>query len=142
VTTEIPKKDFLIFDGDCNFCQNSIQRFKNILGDSIEYVASKDLEEGFYGIDKEATNSSIKFFEHAEKKDALNDYEKVLHYDNHDVHEDAVIYHGAYAIFKSLSYNSIFKPLLFAYQWIPLFDVLSEAGYRIVARNRHQLAFN
>ena len=113
---------------------------QKLTGDTIDYTPSFEIEEGFYGLTQDSFDSSIKFFEHHEKKSALNDYEKVLRYEYHEVHEDAVIYHGAYAIFQALSKKPAFKFLTFAYKWIPLFSVISEAGYRMVARNRMHIS--
>jgi predicted DCC family thiol-disulfide oxidoreductase YuxK len=134
------KKDYLIFDSDCGFCQKSIGIMKNLTGEKIAYKPSFEIDDGFYGITRDSFNGSIKFFEHKEKIEALNHYEKVHHYEHHDVHEDAIVYHGAYAIFKALSSNPVFKPLLFAYKYIPLISVLTEAGYRIIARNRMHIS--
>jgi predicted DCC family thiol-disulfide oxidoreductase YuxK len=134
------KKDFLIFDSDCGFCKKSIEIMKKLTQNNIDYIASYEIEDGFYGIERDSFDSSIKFFEHKEKTDALNEYEKILSYPHHDVHEDAILYHGAYAIFKALSCNSLFKLVLFAYEKIPLISVITEAGYRIIARNRMHIS--
>lgn len=134
------RKDFLIFDSDCGFCQKSIGIMKKLTGNKIAYKPSFEVEDGFYGIEKDSFNSSIKFFEYKEKIEAINPYEKIRHYAHHDVHEDAVIYHGAYAIFKALSANVLFAPILFAYKYIPLISVITEAGYRIIARNRMHIS--
>jgi predicted DCC family thiol-disulfide oxidoreductase YuxK len=130
------KKNYLIFDADCGFCQKSVGVLKTITKDQIDYVASHSIEDGFYGIDKASTDSSIKFFEHKEKQIVLNNFEKIQKYEHHEIHEDAVIYHGAYAIFKALASNNLFKPVLFAYEYLPLVSVITEAVYRIIARNR------
>jgi predicted DCC family thiol-disulfide oxidoreductase YuxK len=130
------KKNYLIFDADCGFCQRSVEILKTITKDYIDYVPSSSIEDGFYGIDKASTDSSIKFFEHKEKQIVLNDFEKIQRYDHHDIHEDAVIYHGAYAIFKALASNNLFRPILFAYEYLPFVNVITEAVYRIIARNR------
>lgn len=134
------KKDYLIFDSDCGFCQKSIVIMKKITGDKIGYKPSFEIEDGYYGISRDSFNGSIKFFHHRTKVEALNDHEKIQHYAHHDVHEDAIVYHGAYAIFKALSVNPLFKPVLFAYKYVPLVSVITEAGYRIIARNRMHIS--
>lgn len=130
------KKNYLIFDADCGFCQKGIETIKTISKDYIDYIPSYSIEDGFYGIDKASADSSIKFFEHKEKQIVLNNFEKIQKYEHHEIHEDAVIYHGAYAIFKALASNNLFKPVLFAYEYLPLISVITEAVYRIIARNR------
>lgn len=139
---DISEKDFLIYDADCGFCQRSVQTLKKISKDKINYIASNTLKDGFYGISKDSTNSSIKFFEHREKEIAVNDFEKIQDYTQHTVHEDAVIYHGAYATCKALSKNSSFAFLLFLYEYVPLLSTLMEAAYRIIARNRQEISKN
>ena len=137
---EVSSKDFLIYDADCGFCEMNINRFKKLIGDKIDYIPNNKIETGFYGIDLNQEGSSIKFFEHQEKRPALNDYEKVKTYDNHEVFEDAVLYHGAYAVFKALSKKPSLSLPLFLYKYFPFFGLFADAVYRIVARNRQNIS--
>lgn len=137
---EIPKKNFLIYDGDCGFCQNSINVIEKILGDKLEYIPGFKLEENFYGINKERLGHSIKFFEHIEKRSPSSSHEKILKYEFKEVHETAIIYHGAYAVLKALSYSFLLSWLLFLYKYLPGFSAVSEGVYAVIARNRHEIS--
>lgn len=137
---ELPKKNFLIYDGDCGFCQNSINILEKIIGQKIEYLKSYKFGDDFYGVNQESFQKSIKYFEHIDKRDPGHKFEKVINYDFHDVHENCVIYHGAYAIFKALSLNRFFSWLLLLYKYFPGFSMLSEAVYAVIARHRHEIS--
>lgn len=137
---KIPEKNFLIYDGDCGFCQNSINLLEKLLGDKLEYIPGFKLEENFYGISKESLGHSIKFFEHIEKRNPSNPKEKILKYEFKEVHEEAIIYHGAYAVLKALSYSPLSSWLLFLYKYFPGFSAVSEGVYTVIARNRHEIS--
>lgn len=137
---ENPEKNFLIYDGDCGFCDRSVRLLQKLVGDRIEYLPSYKIEGGFYGINHDNFHSSIKFFEKIPTREINNNFEKVLCYEFKDVHPDAIIYHGAYAVLKALSYNSCFKFLLYLYEFLPGFSALSEGVYAVIARNRQELS--
>jgi predicted DCC family thiol-disulfide oxidoreductase YuxK len=137
---ENPEKNFLIYDGDCGFCDRSVSFLKKLIGDKIEYLPSYKIAEGFYGINHNSFSSSIKFFEKIPTRETNNSFEKVLCYEFKDVHKDAIVYHGAYAVLKALSYNSCLVFLLFLYESLPGFSAVSEGVYAVIARNRQELS--
>ena len=128
-------KNYLIYDADCGFCQRSVNIMKKITADKIDFVANYEIEDGFYGIEKNSLNSSIKFFEHCS-----NEITAIKKYKHHEVHPDAIVYHGAYAIFKALNVNCFFKPLLFCYHYLPLFALVCESVYKVIAQNRAKIS--
>lgn len=134
------EKNFLIFDNDCGFCQRSIEVFKKILGNKIDYIPSTSLPNNFYGLEFNTLNSSIKFFERKEKHEIKNEHERVQFYDDHEVHEDGIIYHGARAIFQALSYSPSWSVFLLLYKYFPFYAPVSEAVYRVIARNRTKIS--
>jgi predicted DCC family thiol-disulfide oxidoreductase YuxK len=137
---ETQAQNFLIYDGDCGFCDKSVRVLKKLIGDRIEYLPSYKIEEGFYGIQRDSFNSSIKFFERITAREPSNSREEILHYEFKEVHKDAIVYHGAYAVLKALSYNSAFGFLLFFYEFLPGFSSIAEGVYAVIARNRQEIS--
>ncbi len=129
----MPQKNFIIYDGECGFCNKGIERFKSIIGDRIEYIPRQNLENNPYGIDLEDFNKSVKYFEYLDKKkvylDEANPYLKYF--------EDARVFSAAYAVYKALANNPYFSWLLFCYKNLPLFKNFSEGVYAVIARYRH-----
>jgi predicted DCC family thiol-disulfide oxidoreductase YuxK len=138
---ELPKKNFIIYDADCGFCQNSINRLKKFLGSNIEYVARQDLPDNFFNIGPKNQNGSIRFFEHSEFSSRQQE-ETIIHENYLSIYPNARIYSSAHAVFKALSYNNKFKILLRFYYYLPLFAIFAEAVYAVIARYRADLSKN
>ena len=136
---ELPKKNFIIYDADCGFCQNSINRLKKILGDKIAYVPRQDLPDEFYNIGPKNQNGAIRFFEH--DNSMLNrSVDDIIHENYLSIYPNAKIYSSAHAVFKALSYSGWLKIFLALYYYLPLFGVICEAFYSVVARYRQELS--
>jgi predicted DCC family thiol-disulfide oxidoreductase YuxK len=138
---DLPKKNFIIYDADCGFCQNSVNRLKNIIGTSIEYVARQDLPDNFFNIGPKDQNGSIRFFEHSQFT-SRQIAENIIHENYLSIYPNARIYSSAHAVFKALSYNNKFKILLGFYYYLPLFSIFAEAVYAVIARYRADLSKN
>lgn len=110
------QKPLLIYDGDCGFCRSWVEKWRNIIGDQIQYEAYQNVGEQFPEINKEDFESSIKLIcqENGKTK----------------------IYNAAEAAFVALSYNPSFKFLLWLYKNLPGFKLISETFYKLVASNR------
>ena len=136
---ELPQKNFIIYDADCGFCQNSINRLKKILGDKIAYMPRQNLPDEFYNIGPRNQNGAIRFFEHNNSKQNQPG-EAIIHENYLSIYPNAQIYSSAHAVFKALSYSGWLKILLALYYYLPLFGVICEAFYSVVARYRSELS--
>lgn len=133
---DVPKKNFIIYDGACGFCNKGIERLKFFIGDSIDYIPRQSLEKDFYNISLEDFNKSIKYFEH--KNSAVNTG-NLLGNPYVAIFDKALLYSAAFAVFKALANNPIFAWLLFLYRYLPLFQNFSEAVYAVIARYRYEI---
>ncbi len=110
-------KSFIIYDSDCGFCENSIARLRSIIGDRINYVPRHDVADGAYGIAADESNRAIQFVEN-----------------------ESIVYSGAHAIFKALSYKSGWGIWLWFYKYLPGFKLVAEAVYKVIAKFRTQIS--
>ncbi len=110
-------KSFIVYDSDCGFCENSIRRLKNIIGDAINYKPRYEIAEGAYGISTDASNRAIQFVEN-----------------------ESIVYSGAHAIFKALSYKTGWGIWLKLYNHLPGFKLVSESVYKVIAKYRTKLS--
>jgi len=112
---EPQKKPQLIYDGDCGFCTNFIERWKGATGDKVEYLPSQEAGGQYPQISEEQFNESVQLA---------------------DV--DGSIYQGAEAVFRTLAYGAGFfsRFPLMMYQNVPGVLFASETVYRFVARRR------
>lgn len=107
------KKPLLIYDGECGFCRTSISRWREITGDSIDYVTYQEAASNYPQISISQFQNSVQLIE-----------------------PDQKVFSGAEAVFKTLAYNPKRKWLLRLYESLPGFAFISELGYKIIARNR------
>lgn len=136
---ELPQKNFIIYDADCGFCQSSINRLKKIIGDKIAYVPRQGLPDEFYNIGPINQNGAIRFFEH-NNSGQNRPGQDIIHENYLSIYPDAKIYSSAHAVFRALSYSGWLKIFLALYYYLPLFSVISEAVYSVVARYRQELS--
>lgn len=113
-------KHSLIYDQDCSFCQNSVNKLQKILGEQIDYIGRLELQDGDYGISHKASSEAIQliFFED----------------------DSYQVYSAAHAIFKALSLKPGWGLWLWLYTYIPGFGMISELVYKIIASNRSQIS--
>lgn len=109
------QKSILIYDADCGFCQNSVDKLKSIMGDSIDYLPRAELQDGDYGISSQNSNQAIQLI--------------VFENDTYQV------YSAAQAVFRAIETKlGIF---LWCYKYLPGFAWVSEKIYTWIAANRN-----
>ena len=107
-------KPVLIYDGECGFCQRSVEIGKRITGDRVHYEPSSRVPTGLPGIPPEAFARSVQW-----------------------VGSDGSTCSGAEAVFSALATASwLGKFALFSYRRIPLVARLTESVYSWVAAHR------
>jgi len=115
---DAPPKPLLIFDGDCHFCRRWIERWRELTGGAVEYAPSQEAARRFPEIPQEAFDRSLQFIE-----------------------TDGKVFSGAEAVFRSLGQKRSRAWLIWCYEHVPGFAVVTEIAYRVVARNRMTASF-
>jgi predicted DCC family thiol-disulfide oxidoreductase YuxK len=113
-----PSQPLLIFDGNCHFCRRWIERWRELTAGAIDYAPSQEVAERFPEIPAEAFEHSIQFVE-----------------------TDGTVSSGAEAVFRSLGHNRRSRWMLWSYEHVPGFALVTDAAYRLVARNRLFFSF-
>src|ERR1700680_5085936 len=109
----MPPKPLLIFDGHCGFCRIWIDYWKQLTGSRADYAPSQDVGREYPQIPPEKYGQSVQL-----------------------VMPGGEVRDGAEAVFTTLTYASGMAWLLWMYHHLPGFAALTEASYRLVARNR------
>ena len=110
-----PAKPLMVYDGDCNFCKLWIARWRQITGETVDYLPSQD--EGI----------AIRFPE-IPSKNFTNSVQLI--------EPDGAVASGAYAVFRSLAQNSRWQWPLQTYNRSSFVASASETAYRFVANHR------
>ena len=105
----------MVYDGDCGFCKLWIARWQQLTGELVEYVPSSDarIAEQFPEIPRQAFDSAVQLI---------------------DV--DGVVHSGAEAVFCTLAQTPFWQWPLRFYQEFPIFAIVTEWAYGLVATNR------
>jgi predicted DCC family thiol-disulfide oxidoreductase YuxK len=113
-----PEKPVLIYDGDCGFCRRWIARWKQLTGERVEYVPlqSERVASQFPELPGAALETAV-----------------------HLVEPDGRVTRGAEAAFRSQACARRWP--IWIYQNVPGVAPVSEAAYRVVARNRTFFSF-
>ncbi len=108
------KRPVMIYDGDCSFCKRWVERWRVMTGDGVEYIPSSE--------------GRVRFPEVPE-----GDWEASVQY----VEVDGTRTQRADAVFRALAVgNWLGRAGHWAYERVPGFGVVADAGYDFVARNR------
>lgn len=102
----------LLYDGECGFCRQQVERLRRRVGDAVVF-------EPFQRV---RSVSGI----------AGKDLVRAVHF----VGADGRVSSGAEAIYQTLAAGGRRTRLLWLYRRVPGFALLSELGYRMVARHR------
>jgi predicted DCC family thiol-disulfide oxidoreductase YuxK len=113
-----PPKPLLIFDGDCHFCRRWIERWRELTAGAIDYATSQEVAGRFPEIPREAFDKSVQFID-----------------------SGGAVYDGAEAVFRSLGQKRSRRWMIWGYEHVPGFALITEAAYRIVARQRRTASF-
>lgn len=105
----------VIYDGDCGFCQRSVDRWRRRHGANVEFLPSYDLGERFPDVPRDRFDETVFLVE-----------------------RDGKVREGADAVF---TLGALRGPGLLAwtYRHLPPFAALAEWAYRLVARHRYRL---
>ena len=108
-------KPVLIFDGHCGFCRIWLNYWRELLGDSMDYVASQDLAlDDFPQLDREAMKGAVYL-----------------------VMPDGASFRGAHAVFRSLApVAARYRLLLWLYETVGPFRAATDAAYAWIAGHR------
>ena len=115
---DAPPKPLLIFDGDCHFCRRWIERWRELTAGAVEYAPFQEVAERFPEIPREAFERAVQFIE-----------------------TDGTVFSAAEAVFRSLGHKRGRKWMIWCYERVPGFAVITEAAYRLVARHRRTASF-
>jgi predicted DCC family thiol-disulfide oxidoreductase YuxK len=108
-----PPKPLLIWDGECHFCRLWIERWQEITADKVEYAPYQKAAQRFPEISIDQFQQAIVFIE-----------------------PDGKALFAAEAVYRSLAYRRSRAWLAWAYDHVPGFAAVSEAGYSFIARHR------
>ncbi|MBT6842817.1 MAG: DUF393 domain-containing protein [Candidatus Melainabacteria bacterium] len=124
------QKNILIYDADCGFCQNSVDKLKSIIGESVDYLPRAKLKDGDYGISSQNSIKAIQFivFDNASKE--RGDFRRKSN-------DDYQVYSAAQAVFRAI--ETKFGFFLWCYKYLPGFAWVSEKIYKLIANNRKRL---
>jgi predicted DCC family thiol-disulfide oxidoreductase YuxK len=110
-----PPKPLMVYDGDCNFCTLWIRRWRQLTGDTVDYLPAQvaQVAAQFPEIPREQFNTAVQLIE-----------------------ADGTVYSGAEAVFRTLAHNPNRRWPLRTYENSPAFMDFTEWAYRLVAQNR------
>jgi predicted DCC family thiol-disulfide oxidoreductase YuxK len=113
-----PPRPLLIFDGNCHFCRRWIERWRELTAGAVEYAPSQEVAERFPEIPGEAFERSVQFID-----------------------TDGTVFSGAEAVFRSLGKKRSRRWMIWCYEHVPGFGVITDTAYRLVARHRMTASF-
>src|SRR5258708_754296 len=115
----VPDTSLLIFDGECHFCRRWVERWRELTQGAVEYAPFQEAATRFPEIPRE-------------------DFAQALHF----IEKNGTVYRGAEAVFRSLTTVRGRRALVWCYDHLPGFAPITEAAYRVIARNRRLASFS
>jgi len=106
-------KPLLIFDGRCGFCKIWIDYWRQLIGSQVDFATSQEVGHQYPQIAPEKFSQSVQL-----------------------VLADGKVFEGANAAFRALAFAPGTSWLLWAYEHVPGFAAVAEAGYRLIAAHR------
>lgn len=107
------QKPLLLFDGDCGFCRQWIERWRRVTGGAVDYAPYQAEADRFPEIPRERFAEAV-----------------------HLLEPDGRVTSGAEAVFRTLATARGRGWILSLYEHVPGVARASEALYRFVARHR------
>jgi predicted DCC family thiol-disulfide oxidoreductase YuxK len=111
--TAVLERPLLIYDGDCQFCNYSVDYARAATGPTIDYKPYQEVGRNFPAISEEDFQAAIYL-----------------------VQPQDTVTHGAQAAFQTLALGGYTRLWDWCYCHLPLFALISEAAYRLVSRHR------
>ena len=110
-----PAKPVMVFDDDCAFCRQWIQRWHRMTGERVDYVPANapSIQARFPEIPREHFDVAV-----------------------HLIETDGQVYCGAEAVVRAMAHGEAHRWPIRAYQFSPIFARAMERGYRLVADHR------
>jgi predicted DCC family thiol-disulfide oxidoreductase YuxK len=108
-----PERPLVLFDGDCGFCRQWIERWRRVTGDAVDYAPYQAEADRFPQIPRDRLAEAV-----------------------HLIEPDGRVTSGAEAVFRALATAHGRSWLLSVYEDVPGVAPVSEACYRLVARHR------
>lgn len=118
-SSKLPPSDrpLMIFDGDCQLCRAIVDRWRQAVGQEIDFAPYQDVGAKFPQIGEKAFQRAV-----------------------HLVGAGGQVSRGAEAVFRAMAHCKRKRWLLWLYLVLPLFAVVAELVYRLVAANRTPIA--
>jgi lipase maturation factor 1 len=110
-------RPLMIFDGDCEFCRAIVERWRQAVGQEIDFAPYQQVGATFAQIDDKAFQRAV-----------------------HLVETGGRVSRGAEAVFRAMAHCGRKRGLLWLYLTLPLFAFTAESIYRLVAANRTPIA--
>lgn len=107
----------MIYDGECGFCRQWIEKWRRITKDSVMYEPYQNVLERYPDLTEKQCREAVQL-----------------------VTPEGRIFAGAHAVFAALALSGSCRWLLWLYDHGPLFGRASERVYRIVARHRSPIS--
>ncbi len=110
-----PPKPLMVFDGDCNFCALWVRRWRQMTGETVDYLPAQDprIAAQFPEIPREQFDTAVQLIE-----------------------PDGSVYSGAEAVFRTLAHSSNLQWQFRTYKNSSAFANITEWAYSLVAKNR------
>ncbi len=105
----------MVFDGDCNFCGLWIRRWRQLTGDTVDYLPSQDpqIATQFPEIPREHFQTSVQLIE-----------------------PDGKVFSGVEAVFRALANNPKMEWPFHLYESSPAVADITEYAYKFIANHR------
>ena len=108
-----PENPLLIFDGDCGFCRDWVNYWRQLTADQVDYAAYQEVADQFTEIPAGIFASSIQY-----------------------IRPEGSVSQGAEAAFRLIANNQNKKFWLWCYRFVPGFAWIVELFYRFISRHR------
>lgn len=107
----------MLYDGDCGFCKQWIERWRKVTKDTVRYVPYQEAVSDYPQLTREDCERAVQL-----------------------ILPDGRAYSGVHAAFHAFAIASRYRWLLWFYEYVPAFDWVAEAIYQWIARHRASLS--
>jgi predicted DCC family thiol-disulfide oxidoreductase YuxK len=107
----------MLYDGDCDFCRYWIKKWGAITGGSVRYEPYQGTLDKYTLVTEKQCRKAVQL-----------------------IMPGPMVFSGAHAVFKTLSFGGKCKTFLRLYERIPLFGFTCEMVYQLIGHSRWFLA--